>query len=163
MTAVVAELGLQGGRVDGGPACWSMPDRVAGDALAVHAAVVGLGRAMAGPVILHARAGTRPALDGGPVVALERIWKDKGDGRWEWRHEYHPKYKAGGRPWLCPLRLVDRAEQVTASRAAWRQWRDALALLAGHFRSAPGELTRWAVSESLPDAEPWACDNVKGT
>lgn len=147
--------GMMGGRVDGGPAVWSMPEAVADDALAVHAAVVGMGRARAGPVILHARRGTRPALDGGPVVALERMWKDRGDGRHDHIEEYNAKAGIGNRAWLCRLRLVDRADEINTSRAAWLEWRGAVALLVGHFRSAPHELTRWRVSESLPLAEPW--------
>ena len=157
--------GMMGGRVDGGPAMWAMPERVAADALAVHGAVVGLGQAMAGRVILHARAGTRPALADGPVVALERMWKDRGDGRWDHIEEYNAGYRGGKVPWLCRLRMVDRASAISDSRAAWREWQGALATLAGHFRSAPQELKRWAVTDSLPLAAPWeggAAQNVVG-
>lgn len=156
-------IGMMGGRVDGGPAMWAMPERVADDALAVHATVLSLGRKRSGPVIVHARAGTRPELDDGPIVTLERIWKDSGCGRSEWRTEYSADYRGGKVGWLCPLRLVDRAEEVAASRAAWRSWCDSLSLLAGHFRSAPQELTRWKVADSLPSAAPWEGAEVKGT
>lgn len=154
--AAVMAAGMMGGRVDGGPAVWAMPDRVADDALAVHGAVVGLGGARAGVVILHARAGTVPVLDGGPVVGLERIWKDKGDGRWDHVEEYNGSAGIGNRAWLCRLRKVDRAGAIGDSREAWREWRGAVAMLAGHFRSAPQELKRWAVTAALPLAEPWA-------
>ena len=108
------------------------------------------------------RAGTRPRLDSGPVVALERMWKDKGGGRWDHIEEYNREAGIGNRPWLCRLRMVDRAGKIAASRDAWREWRAALALLAGHFRSAPHALARWTVTESLPEAEPWLVETVKG-
>lgn len=153
--AACLAVGMMGGRVDGGPAVWAMPEAVADDALAVHAAVVGLGQKRAGPVIMHARAGTRPVLDAGPVVALERMWKDKGDGRHDHVEEYNAAARIGNRAWLCRLRLVDRSKEISASRVAWREWREGVGMLAGHFRSAPSELERWAVTDALPVAAPW--------
>lgn len=156
-------IGMLGGRVDGGPAMWAMPDRVADDALAVHAAVLSLGRKRSGPVIVHARAGTRPEWDAGPVIRLEPAkWKDRGYGKEEPVYEYRKGWHGGTRPWLCRLRLVDRAEEVAEARACWREWCDSLALLAGHFRSASQELTRWKVADSLPSGAPWEDAEVKG-
>ena len=129
------------------------------DALAVHAAVLTLARKPRDMVIAHARLGTRPGLPRGQVIAVRPAFmREIVPGVEEPGVIYNAKAGIGNRPWMCPVRIVDRGEHLSQGRALWRCWHGALATLAGHFRSAPHELRQWRVDDALPPSAPWELD-----
>lgn len=157
--------GLLGATIDDGD--WTgpeRPDQVDDDAVAVHEAVASLGGPRDWLLIRHARdvEGGRPLLDDGPVVRwaplLTRIRNDLSE---EPVYQYSAGYRGGKKPWYCLLELVDVSGPIDDSRQVWRDWRAALADLAELLRREPGRLTRWRVTDSLPEAEPWNAPEKK--
>lgn len=127
------------------------------DALAVEASVQSLGKILAAMIRKYARFGMRPddpdmfgskvathTKNGRPV----KMWvSDTGEERYFAPHD--PKFRV-----FVPITYKPSAMQVQRARDEWMLWADALAVLAGHFRSRPGLLRRYQVSES-EFAAPW--------
>lgn len=128
------------------------------DALAVEGAVQSLGKILAAMIRKYARFSMRPddpdmfgskiathKKDGRPL----KMWvSDTGEERYFAPHD--PKFRV-----FVPITYKPSARQVQRARDEWTLWADALAMLAGHFRSKPELLRRYQVEPFDPGAVPW--------
>ena len=58
----------------------------------------------------------------------------------------------------CPIKYVDKTEEMAAFRGEWSIWWQGLDLLRRWFSYQPGLLQTWRIESTGPDAEPWASD-----
>jgi len=145
---VVSQMGSLGGRVDGGGGA---KVRLADDAELVDACV----RACSSPalVMMHGRMRSRPDPRLGARFRLEPDWHVEPNGNGAFIRVAVPAFIQKTKAWWVPVHQVDRPDEVSRDRMAWISWAQALAevmvALSDH------QLTRYRLTDELPEVSPW--------